>query len=320
MTTQPNMPVSVTVTPYFPITVGEPPKYVTDKFELYRKEHLRWQDIHTEVSDRQLIATISIRPDGIIQSILIQFMGLSRENRAERTFPNLTKRLDEELAKTSHESAMAKIGLRSSFQRRNGENSRSHWAKCGKMQLSLITSDILFPEAANYHRALNSLRLVHPNLGILLGTMDSQQNGTSVKVPRRMSIKLFGDHTIGPSEDILHTQNESGNSDGDAEFDRGSSIAVESFAGADGQVYEPRKTRPLKIRNKKGQVGSASRITRSSWNRNNKGGKGSGAIPNESLAIPSQKVSCIRCGSDCRHWKRRRLPFRKNVASPQYKR
>ena len=311
MTVQPNMPVSVPVTSYFPITVGEPPKYVTDKFELYRKELLWWEDIHNEVSDQQLIATIAIRSDGNIKSILIQFMELARGNRAERTFPNLTKRLDEELAKTSHESAMAKIGSRSSFQRGNGESFRSHWAKWGKMQVSLVKSDILFPEAANYHRALNSLRLVHPNLGILLGTMESQQNGTSVKELRRVSTKLFGDHPVGPSEDILHTQNESGNSDGDAEFDRWSAITVKSFVVADGQVYELRKTRPLKIRNKKGQRGSAARSTRSSWNWNNKGGKGADAMPNESLAISSQKVSCIRCGSDGHRWKRCRLPCQK---------
>ena len=311
-----NVSGGVPVTSYFPITVGEPPKYVSDKFELYRKELLWWRDIHNEVSDQQLIAMIAIRSDGIIKSILIQFMEATREDRDGRTFPNLIKRLDEELAKTSHENAMAKIGLWSSFQRKSGESFRVHWVNWDKLQVPLIKSDIIFPEAAKYHRALNSLRLVQPNLGILLGTMESQQNGTSIKELRRLSIKLFENRPIDESEDILHTQNDSEASEGDTECDGKSSVTVESFMGADGQVYELGKARPLKIRNKKGQGGSAARSSRSTWNWNNKGGKGSDTLSNESLTTSSQKISCIRCGSDGHHWKRCHLPFQKNVAFP----
>ena len=144
--------------------------------------------------------------------------------------------------------------------------------------------------------------------------MESQQNGTSVKELPRLSIKLLESHPADASEDILHAQNESANSDADAEFDRGPSMAVESFVGDDGQVYDLRKTRPLKIRNKKGQGESAARCTRSSWSWNNKGGKGADAIPDESLAISAQKVSCVRCGSDGHRWKRCHLPYQKNVA------
>ena len=144
--------------------------------------------------------------------------------------------------------------------------------------------------------------------------MESQQPGTSVKELRRRPTKLCEDHSSGPSDDILHTHNETENSDDDPEFDRGFSITFERFAGADGQVCELRKTRPLKIRNKKGQGDSAARSTRSSWNWNSQGGKGADSIPNESLATSSQKTPCIRCGSDGHHWRRCHLPFQKNVA------
>ena len=82
-----NVPGSVPVTPYFPITAEEPPKYVSDKFELYHKEILRWKDIHNEVIDQQLTATVAIRSDGITKSILIQFTESTWEDRAGRPFP-----------------------------------------------------------------------------------------------------------------------------------------------------------------------------------------------------------------------------------------
>ena len=96
---------------YVPINVSDPPKYQPDRYELYRKEVLWWEDIHFGAHDSQLVGMMAIKGEGLIMSFLVQFMEETRNSPQTRTIARLLHKLDVELAKSAHETSMAKISI-----------------------------------------------------------------------------------------------------------------------------------------------------------------------------------------------------------------
>ena len=72
------MPMITEAMAYFPINVSGPPKYQPDGYGQYRKELLRRKDIHCGAHDSQLVGTISIKGEGLVESSLAQFMEETR--------------------------------------------------------------------------------------------------------------------------------------------------------------------------------------------------------------------------------------------------
>ena len=171
-TSIPNHPppmVFPSVSAYMPIALIEPPTYRNDKYELYRKEVLWWKDVHSGVADQQLVATLAIRADGLMKGFLVQYMEQTRTTPAFRTIAWLISMLDTELLKTSHETAVVKIGLWSAPHRRSGEGMRQFWVRWDRLQEALIKSNVAMPGEVSFHRSLTALKIGQPNLGILLG-------------------------------------------------------------------------------------------------------------------------------------------------------
>ena len=84
------------------------------RYESFRKEILRWGDLHGSLEDYVSIAHLSDQAtDGALETLLTAYLEQTRGNRADRTSGGLIKKLDEELAKSSQEVPIAKMSLRS---------------------------------------------------------------------------------------------------------------------------------------------------------------------------------------------------------------
>ena len=237
---------------YVPINVSDPPKYQSDRYELYRKEVLRWKDIHFGAHDSQLVGVMAIKGEGMIKSFLVQFMEETRNSPQTRTIARLLQKLYVELAKSAHETSMTKISIWSTFQRKANESIRQFWTRWEKLSTSLAKSGVVFPEQVGFYRALSAMKLPHPNLSILLGALESRSMENSIPELRRLSIKMFGAQFMEVSEEVLQMENEGvasaesnlDDTDGDGEI-------VDAFVGDDGEVYELRRAHQKKNNNKK---------------------------------------------------------------------
>ena len=75
----------------------------------FEKEILWWGDLHGSLGDYVLIAHLAAQAtDGALKTLLTAYVEQTRENRTDRTFGGLIKKLDEELAKISQEVSIAK--------------------------------------------------------------------------------------------------------------------------------------------------------------------------------------------------------------------
>ena len=126
----PNLPVSTVMN----VSIGDPPKYQDDRYELFRRALVWWGDIHLGVSDRQLIGTMALRSEGLIKGMMVQFMGGTRRNVHNRTMPALLETLGRELSKTSQETASSNIGVWSSFPRKPSESVRMFLGPLGETE------------------------------------------------------------------------------------------------------------------------------------------------------------------------------------------
>ena len=234
-----------TIVPYMPITVSDPPRYQQDRYELFRKELLWWKDIHHGVPEGQLVAILAIKSEGLVKGLMVQYMENTRQQQSERSLEDVILKLDEQLAKGAHETAMVKINVWSSFTRKSSGTIRQFWIRWEKVQASLTKSGISFPEQVEFYRVLTALKLTQPNLSILMGTLESRASGYAICELKRLSIKLFEHQFLEASEDVLRIENEKGEeSIGDMEeFDE---TAVGSFAGYDGEIYELKRFAPRK--------------------------------------------------------------------------
>ena len=189
-----------------------------------------------------------------------------------------------------------------------------------KLEQSLSKSGIDFPEAVSYHRALSGLKLRQPSLGILLGTLESQRVGNSVAELRRVSTKLFGTTFIEHPGDVMKAEmmDEFGGVDSENgnQTDVETEEPIDCFVGADGQVYELRKSRPTKTRNKRGAVESSRRNASVSMNWNNRSAENDRKEVLQAGDAQEKSNGCIRCGKDGHTWRRCNLPFQRQIAFP----
>ena len=135
---------------YVPINVSDPPKYQSDRYELYRKEVLWWGDIHFGVYDSHLVGMMAIKGEGLIKSFLVQFMEETRNPPQNRTIARLMQKLDVELPKSAHETSMAEISIWPTFQRKANESIRKFWLRRGGLSTSLTKSGVVFPEQVGF--------------------------------------------------------------------------------------------------------------------------------------------------------------------------
>ena len=189
-----------------------------------------------------------------------------------------------------------------------------------KLEQSLSKSGIDFPEAVSYHRALSGLKLRQPSLGILLGTLESQRVGNSVTELRRISTKLFETTFIEHPGDVAKAEmmDELGGVDSENgdQTEADTEEHIDCFVGADGQVYELRKSRPAKTRNKRGPVESAHKNARVDMNWNNRSAENDRKEVLQAGDAQKKSNGCIRCGKDGHTWRRCNLPFQRKIAFP----
>ena len=116
--------------------------------------------------------------------------------------------------------------------------------------MALTKSNVVMPEEVSFRRVLTALEIARPNLGILLGTIESKGVGTSIQELKRLTNKLFGAQFMESNEEILNAENAASwaRDDGsDDEHEQGNELALMgTFVGQDGEAYELHKVRPKK--------------------------------------------------------------------------
>ena len=151
------------VAAYIPISLSEPPTYQNDKYELYRKEILRWADIRSGVPDQKVVAKLAIRSEGLPHGFSVHYMEQARNTSGMRKIAALIALLGTELLKTPHETDTMKIGMWSNFGRRSGEGIRQFLVRWERLQMALTKSNMIMPEAVSFHLALRSMGISHPD-------------------------------------------------------------------------------------------------------------------------------------------------------------
>ena len=207
---------------------------------------------------------------------------------------------------------MAEIGVWSSIGRRGEESARMYWVRRRKTGKSLSRSGIAYPEAVSLRRALSGMKLRNPSLCVLLGALGSQRVGNSVPAIRRLSAKLLEARVTERPEDVTKSETIDGkgapdSGDGDLAGGVGEEL-YGCFSGADGRVYEMRKSRPTKTRRKRGSTDSARKHARVAAKRNNRSAENHRQEALQDGAAARNPNGCIRCWADGHTWRRCNFP------------
>ena len=121
----------------------------------------------------------------------------------KKDFRELVSTLDLESAKTDQETAVAKITLWKSFPRRPRERIRHFWIRYGKLESALRKAGIELPTKVIYRKLIGALKLVRPQVGLLLITLESKNVAAPIPDLKRISLKISESTFIEPSVKIL---------------------------------------------------------------------------------------------------------------------
>ena len=104
------------------IHISDPPRFEVSRYETFRKEILRWRDIHSSLDDRVLIATLAVKTgDDALKTVMTNFMESARKHLAERNFANMMNVLGKEFARNAYEVSLVKMSLWAGFERKTNE-------------------------------------------------------------------------------------------------------------------------------------------------------------------------------------------------------
>ena len=76
-----------------------------------RSELLRWGDIDVGVSEPQLRATLTIKSEGLMKTLMVKYMGDSRNSLRAREIRRLLDYLEGDLAKSAQDQSICKVSL-----------------------------------------------------------------------------------------------------------------------------------------------------------------------------------------------------------------
>ena len=80
----------------------------------------------------QLEGMLAIKTEGLVKGLTAQYMEETRNQPSTRSMGNVIAKLDEQLAKGAHGTAMIKINVWSTFVRKSSESIRQFWIRWGK--------------------------------------------------------------------------------------------------------------------------------------------------------------------------------------------
>ena len=302
------------------VQISDPPRFDANRFEIFRRELLRWKDIHHSIADKSLIDVLAIRSkDDLLKSILTTFMENTREDLARRTFPELLKILDTVLSKEACEVALVKMSLWADFPRKNAETLRQFWQRHSRFIASMQKSGIELPNKIVPHKALSAMKLGSSQIRILLGALENQHMEESLKDLKRLSVKLSERNFIGPDGRILMVDEDGSNvSLSESGADSTGEEQVETFLTDEGECFEIRK---IPIPKKKGPRGKFANAISSSIrsyhvansNPNASNMNAAALIGKGSDGTGKANMECWRCGSTSHGWKQCHLPWQKTL-------
>ena len=148
---------------------------------MYRMEMLWRGDLDRCKSGAHLIIHLAIKASGpALRAFSTQYIGKKREAPNSRKMSDLLAALDKDLSRSPHEIALSKITLWAHFSRKPTESIRAYWLRLANLGNSLLKSGISFPLEVVFYRAIGGLNLAHPQLGLILSTIDARGGVTSV--------------------------------------------------------------------------------------------------------------------------------------------
>ena len=114
------------------LQITDPPAFRIAHFESYRRDLLFWRGLHAGVDDSTLLTTMLLKcTDSTLKSMLTSY--LEKTRGGVRSFGGMMDILDKEFARTSHEHALGKLNIWSSFERKEQESLRGFWLRYEKL-------------------------------------------------------------------------------------------------------------------------------------------------------------------------------------------
>ena len=266
------------------------PGFTPNTFQNWLREVKLWKAAQVGANPTQLISKIvTVLPLNIRMEVLA-YLESTESNSESRSVDTVIQMLNTRYGKTDSERAWSWLSSFTEFKRESAENFKDFWTRFTRCTTRLNAHGMNLSESIIFHRAIQALRLPEGQLPILLATLETFPNPTSVTSLRELSIKMYETHKskIDPSE-VFTT----GNTENGEEHSESEEESTVQLTNEEGKVFLMKVKKAVKSRNKPGQAESSKRGSVTNFQ----------GVPN---GIQKPRV-CIRCGDpshfvrDCPH-------------------
>ena len=234
------------------------PGFAPNTFQNWLREVKLWKAAQVGANPTQLISKIvTVLPLNIRMEVLA-YLESTESNSESRSVDTVIQMLNTRYGETDSERARSWLSSSSftEFKRENAENFKDFRTRFARCTTRLNAHGMNLSGSIIFHRAIQAIRVPEGQLPILLATLETFPNPTSVTSLRELSIKMYETHKSKPDSSEVFMAKNIESDEENSESEEGNTVQL---TNEEGKVFLMKVKKATKSRNKPGQAESSKR-------------------------------------------------------------
>ena len=195
------------------------PVFTPNLYQNWCREVKLWRQAQVGANPTQLISKMVPSLPVNSRMEVLTYLETTENQPHMRTVDHVVDLLNQRFGKTDSERAWSWLSSFTDFKREVNENFKDFWTRFNRCVTRLNAHGLAVNESIVFHRAIQALRIPDGQLPILLATLETFSNPTSVESLKALTVKMYETHRGKlDSSEVFATDTNPGN-EGEASED-----------------------------------------------------------------------------------------------------
>ena len=266
------------------------PSFTANLYQNWCREVKLWRQAQVGANAAQIIAKIAATLPTNSRMEVLAYLENTESAPHTRSVDKVMGISNHRFGRTDTERAWSWLTSFTEFKRDGSENYKDFWTRFTRCVTRLQAHGLAMSESVVFHRSIQALRIPEGHLPILLATLETFPNPTSVDSLKSLTIKMYETHRGKTDSSEVSNAITCEGDDGNESETEGAEM---QFADESGEIFLLRPKKATKSRNKPGNAETSKQGSVTNFQ----------GTPNG----PRPALVCIRCGGpghfvkDCPH-------------------
>ena len=227
------------------------PAFTANLYQNWCREVKLWRQAQVGANETQIIAKIVATLPTNSRMEVLAYLENTESAPHTQSVEKVMEILNHRFGRTDTERAWSWLTSFAEFKRDGAENYKDFWTRFTRCVTRLQDRGLAMSESAVFHRAIQALRVPEGQLPILLATLETFPNPTSIDALKSLTIKMYETHRGKTDSSEVYTVT---NREGEVGVESDTEGAEMQFADDSGEIFLLRPKKAAKSRNKPGNA------------------------------------------------------------------